>query len=94
VASGNPALATGGSGDLLAGFIGSFLARGLEPLDAAALGAHVLGRAAELAARDHALRSTRPGDVTKALPELWKVLAQPEVPHPPVLLELEPPALA
>src|SRR5204862_7422358 len=47
VASGNPGLATGGSGDLLAGFIGAFLARGTVPAAAAALGAHALGRAAE-----------------------------------------------
>jgi NAD(P)H-hydrate epimerase len=93
VASGNPALATGGSGDLLSGFIGSFLAQGLEPLDAAALGAHVLGRAAEIASEGNAVRSTRPADVTKALPQLWGVLANPPVPRPPVLIELEPPAL-
>src|SRR5467141_3230614 len=42
VASGNPGLATGGSGDLLAGFIGAFLARGTAPAEAAALGAHAL----------------------------------------------------
>src|SRR5206468_1710176 len=46
VASGNPGLATGGSGDLLAGFIGAFLARGSPGPEAAALGAHALGRAA------------------------------------------------
>src|SRR2546426_11778477 len=42
VASGNPGLATGGSGDLLAGFIGAFLARGGAAPEAAALGAHAL----------------------------------------------------
>jgi len=94
VAAGNPSLATGGSGDLLAGFIGSFLARGLEPLDAAALGAHVLGRGAELASAGYAVRSARPGDVAAALPELWKALANLPPPKPPILLELEPPALA
>lgn len=94
VAAGNPALATGGSGDLLAGFIGAFLARGMDPLDAAALGAHVLGRAAELAARDRSVRSTRPADVTQALPQLWKALESPDVPGPPLLIELAPPALA
>jgi NAD(P)H-hydrate epimerase len=93
VASGNPALATGGSGDLLSGFIGSFLAQGLSPLDAAALGAHVLGRAAEIASEGDAVRSTRPADVTRALPQLWGVLANPPAANPPILLELEPPAL-
>jgi NAD(P)H-hydrate epimerase len=93
VAAGNPALATGGSGDLLSGFIGSFLAQGLAPLDAAALSAHVLGRAAEIAAEGDAVRSTRPADVTRALPQLWGVLANPPAANPPILVELEPPAL-
>ena len=93
VAAGNPALATGGSGDLLAGFIASFLAQGLAPVDAAALGAHVLGRAAEIASEGDAVRSTRPGDVTRALPRLWGELAHPPAVRPPFLIELEPPAL-
>ncbi|UCG88813.1 MAG: NAD(P)H-hydrate dehydratase [Gemmatimonadota bacterium] len=93
VAAGNPALATGGSGDLLAGFIASFLAQRLSPLDAAALGAHVMGRAAEIASEGNAVRSTRPGDVTRALPRLWGELANPPAVRPPVLIELEPPAL-
>lgn len=47
VTAGSPRLATAGSGDVLAGVIGAFLARGVAPLDAAALGAHVHGRAAD-----------------------------------------------
>jgi hydroxyethylthiazole kinase-like uncharacterized protein yjeF len=45
-AAGVPALATAGSGDVLSGIIGAFCARGLEAHEAAALGAHVHGRAA------------------------------------------------
>lgn len=92
-ATGNPALATGGSGDLLAGFIGAYLARGLAPQDAATLGAFTLGRAADLAATRYTVRSTRPADVLAALPDLWRLLAAPAPIRPPVLLELEPPAL-
>ncbi len=44
--AGSPALATAGSGDVLAGMIGAFLARGADPLLAAGLAAHVHGRAA------------------------------------------------
>ncbi len=47
---GNPALATAGTGDVLAGTIGGFLAQGLSPLDAAICGLHVGSRAAERAA--------------------------------------------
>lgn len=47
---GNPALATAGTGDVLAGTIGGFLAQGLSPLDAAICGVHLGSRAAERAA--------------------------------------------
>jgi len=93
VAAGNPALATGGSGDLLAGFIGAFLARGVAPAQAAALGAQVLGRGAEFAASQLTVRGTRPADVLTALPQLWRQWAEPPEREPPVLLELVPPQL-
>jgi ADP-dependent NAD(P)H-hydrate dehydratase / NAD(P)H-hydrate epimerase len=47
-AAGVPALATAGTGDVLSGVIGAFLARGVPEQLAAALGAHVHGRAAAL----------------------------------------------
>jgi hydroxyethylthiazole kinase-like uncharacterized protein yjeF len=43
--AGGPRLATAGTGDVLAGIIGAFLAQGLEPLRAAGLGAFVHGEA-------------------------------------------------
>ncbi|HEX6384847.1 MAG TPA: NAD(P)H-hydrate dehydratase, partial [Anaerolineae bacterium] len=43
----NPALATGGTGDVLAGVIVSLLAQGLEPYEAAILGGYLHGAAAE-----------------------------------------------
>ena len=91
VASGNPGLATGGSGDLLAGFIGAFLARGSPGPEAAALGAHVLGRAAEQGARQWTARSLRPADVLAALPDIWRAWASASPLGPPVLAELELP---
>lgn len=48
--TGHPALATAGSGDVLAGLIGGLLASGVEPPLAAAAGAWLHGRAAALAA--------------------------------------------
>lgn len=93
VASGNPGLATGGSGDLLAGFIGAFLARGTAPAEAAALGAHALGCAAEQGARQWTARSLRPADVLAALPEVWRAWQSPAKPRPPILCELEAPEL-
>ncbi|MGB8196889.1 MAG: NAD(P)H-hydrate dehydratase, partial [Acidimicrobiales bacterium] len=45
VRSGTPTLATAGSGDVLSGVIGATIARGHDQLEAAALGAHLHGRA-------------------------------------------------
>ncbi len=94
VASGNPGLATGGSGDLLAGFIGAFLARGSAGPEAAALGAHALGRAAEQGARQWSARSLRPADVLAALPDIWRAWTATQPLGPPVLAVLDPPETA
>ena len=52
-AAGNPALAMGGTGDLLAGIAGALLAQGLSPLHAGAAAAWVHGTAAERARGEH-----------------------------------------
>lgn len=61
-ASGLPSLASAGTGDVLSGVIAGFLARGVPALEAAALGAHVHGRAAA--------HGPREGLVATDLPEL------------------------
>jgi NAD(P)H-hydrate epimerase len=95
IAAGNPGLATGGSGDVLTGLVATALAQGLEPCNAAALGAQILGRAADLAARRHTARALRPMDVVGALPDLWRQweLLRNERPAPrsPILFELPRP---
>ena len=48
--TGNPGMATGGSGDVLTGLLAALLAQGLAPFEAAALAAHLHGRAGDLAA--------------------------------------------
>ena len=45
--AGTSQLATAGTGDVLSGVIGAFLARGMAAPEAAAIGAHVHGRAGE-----------------------------------------------
>jgi NAD(P)H-hydrate epimerase len=54
-ATGTPGMATGGQGDLLSGMIGAGLAGGLPPAEAAALGAWLCGRAAEISLSDSPL---------------------------------------
>ncbi len=91
VGSGNPALATGGSGDVLSGFIGAIVARRLEPPVAAALAAHVLGRAADIAAAERSVRATRPADVMESVSEVLRWWSEPPKYQPPILLELDQP---
>jgi len=95
VAAGNPGLASGGSGDLLSGIFAAALARELAPEIAAALGAQILGRAADLAARRVSARSLRPMDVLAALPDLWREWEVLRVAgqgfRPPVIFELPRP---
>jgi ADP-dependent NAD(P)H-hydrate dehydratase / NAD(P)H-hydrate epimerase len=95
VAAGNPGLATGGSGDVLSGLVGTALAQGLDPAAAAGFGAQALGRAADHAARRCTARSLRPMDVVSALPDLWRewelLRATRPVPRPPVLFDLPRP---
>jgi NAD(P)H-hydrate epimerase len=67
--TGTPAMATGGQGDLLAGVIGARLARGEDPMEAAALSAWLCGRAAEIAMQDRntSEESMVPSDLLRCL---------------------------
>lgn len=49
--TGTPYMTIGGTGDTLAGIVGALLARGISPLEAAAAGAYINGRAGELASK-------------------------------------------
>src|SRR5439155_440666 len=75
-------------------FLQAVLARGSPGPEAAALGAHVLGRAAEHGARQWTARSLRPADVLAALPDIWRTWAHARAVGPPVLAELELPETA
>lgn len=68
--TGNPGLATGGSGDVLAGIIVSLLGQGLPPLRAAAAGAWLHGRAADLCAEALGEYGLLPSDLFAVLPRL------------------------
>ncbi len=68
IASGNPSLAKSGTGDVLSGLIGSYLAQGLSPEKAAVLGAWVHGDLADQRIRQgKSLDSLMASDLIKAL---------------------------
>jgi len=66
--TGNPGMAKGGSGDCLAGIIASLLGQGLATIQAAKLGAHVHGRAGDLAADEVGEFGMTPVDLIRHLP--------------------------
>jgi NAD(P)H-hydrate epimerase len=63
-----PALAVGGSGDVLAGLIGSLLAAGLPSLSAARLGVYWHGAAGEMLSKECPARGNLAQDIAHALP--------------------------
>lgn len=70
--TGNPGMATGGSGDVLTGVIAGLLGQGLGALEAAAAGAYLHGLAGDYAARQKSCRALLAGDILACLPEALK----------------------
>lgn len=70
--TGNPGMATGGSGDVLAGLLTALLGQGLPPLEAAAAAAWLHGAAGDAAAAESGEYGLTPGDMIEALPRLLK----------------------
>lgn len=70
--TGNPGMATGGSGDVLAGMIGALIGQKLPPYDAACLGVHVHGKAGDLAARKIGPVSLMATDLLESLPDAFR----------------------
>ncbi len=69
--TGNPGMATGGSGDVLAGMIGSLAAQGLTPFEAAACGVWLHGAAGDAAAARLSQHSMLPSDLVGELGGLF-----------------------
>lgn len=70
--TGNPGMAVGGSGDVLAGMIVSLLGQGMNPLGAAACAAWLHGRAGDICARKLGQYGMLPTDMLNVLPRLMK----------------------
>ncbi len=69
--SGNPALAKGGSGDVLCGMIGGLIAQGAEPIFAAADAAYCHGFAAEWVSSDVPQACVLASDIIDVLPQVF-----------------------
>ncbi len=70
--TGNPGMATGGTGDVLTGLITALIAQGADPFDAACLGCHLHGLAGDLAAEELSPPGMIASDLPKYLPRAWK----------------------
>jgi len=66
--TGNPGMATAGSGDVLAGIIGAFLAKGLKPIDAASAGVYIHGAAGDAAASELGETGMIASDICRHIP--------------------------
>lgn len=72
--TGNPGMATGGSGDVLTGVLLALLAQGYDAETAACLGTYVHGLAGDIACKKHGAIGMTAGDVVNCLPLAWKML--------------------
>lgn len=70
--TGNPGMAVGGSGDVLAGMIVSLLGQGLKPLEAAACAAWLHGASGDLCAEEIGQYGMLPTDMLTRIPRLMK----------------------
>jgi hydroxyethylthiazole kinase-like uncharacterized protein yjeF len=80
-ATGNPGLATGGTGDVLTGIVGALLAQGLDGHSAAYVAAYLHGRAADLGAAELGEASLIAGDVIDYLPDALQSVQPHEHTH-------------
>ena len=69
--TGNPGLATGGTGDVLTGIITGLIAQGYDPLASSIFGTYLHGKAADLAVEDLGYQSLIASDVINALGEAY-----------------------
>ncbi|NTV91323.1 MAG: NAD(P)H-hydrate dehydratase, partial [Clostridiales bacterium] len=73
--TGNPGMATGGSGDVLAGIIASLAGQGVEPSEAAIAGVYLHGLAGDEAAAIKGEHGMIAGDIIECLPQAVMKLA-------------------
>ncbi|MGQ9920607.1 MAG: NAD(P)H-hydrate dehydratase [Desulfobacca sp.] len=78
--TGNPALAQGGSGDVLTGMIGGLLAQRVDPFQAACLAVYLHGLTADVLAASHGNCGILAGELLLELPEVINAFASGNLP--------------
>ena len=76
--TGNPGMATGGSGDVLTGILLSLLAQGYDSAAAARIAVYLHGLAGDMAAMDKGQTALVAGDIVGYLPSAWRLLERKE----------------
>ena len=80
--TGNPGMATAGSGDVLTGIITGLLAQGYDPLTATLFGVYMHGRSADIALEDYGYQSLIASHIINYLGEAYlDLFKQPEPPQ-------------
>ena len=74
--TGNPGMATGGSGDVLTGILLALVAQGYSREEACKLGVYIHGLAGDIAAEDMTETGMISSDIINALPNAWKKIRQ------------------
>jgi NAD(P)H-hydrate epimerase len=74
--TGNPGMATIGSGDVLTGVIAGLLAQGMNPTDAAWAGVWIHGRAGDIASKERGERGLLAMDILEAIPAALKEVGE------------------
>ena len=69
--TGNPGMATGGSGDVLTGIVLALLAQGYNQDQAALLAVYIHGLAGDIAAREFSMTAMTSADIADCLPQVW-----------------------
>ncbi|PQB04317.1 NAD(P)H-hydrate dehydratase [Aureitalea marina] len=78
--TGNPGMATAGSGDVLSGMIGSLLAQGYEPIIAAIMGVYLHGSAGNMAATELGFEAVTASEISSRISESFLELFREEAP--------------
>ncbi|HEY0981603.1 NAD(P)H-hydrate dehydratase [Schlesneria sp.] len=75
-ATGNSAMATGGTGDVLTGVLVALLAQGMAPFEAAQFGVHLHGLAGDIAAEENSKIGLIASDLLRYIPRAWRDLGR------------------